>query len=91
MVSYFYGKATGTDKQQRYEIAHDLKKPWTEFVKTDNFDHGRSTDTANEPVLETLYNLLLNYKLLRSKLTDLSQLVTDLIKSERATETQFLL
>ncbi len=52
---------------------------------------GRNTDTANEPVLDTLYNLLLHYKLLLSKLTDLNQLVADLIKPERAVETQFLL
>lgn len=52
---------------------------------------GRSTDTVNEPVLDTLYNLLLHYKLLLSKLTDLNQLVADLIKPERAVETRFLL
>lgn len=52
---------------------------------------GRSTDTTNEPILEALYNLLLNYNLLRSKLTNLNQLVADLIKSERATKTLFLL
>lgn len=51
----------------------------------------RSTHTANEPMLDTLYNLLLHYKLLLSKLTDLNQLVADLIKPERAVETQFLL
>jgi hypothetical protein len=55
------------------------------------FLYGRSTDTANEPILETLYNLLLQYKLLRSKLSDLNQLVADLIKPERAVDTQFLL
>ncbi len=52
---------------------------------------GRNTDTVNEPVLDTLYNLLLHYKLLLSKLTDLNQLVADLIKPERAVETRFLL
>ncbi len=52
---------------------------------------GRSSDTANEPILEALYNLLLNYNLLRSKLTNLNQLVADLIKSERVTKTLFLL
>ena len=55
------------------------------------FQFGRSTDTAIEPVLETLYNLLLQYKTFKTKLTDLNQLVADLIKPERAVETQFLL
>lgn len=55
------------------------------------FLYGRSTDTAIEPVLDTLYSLLLNYKLLRSKFTDLNKLVADLIKPERAVVTQFLL
>lgn len=60
-------------------------------LTVDVFFIGRNTDTANEPVLDTLYNLLLHYKLLLSKLTDLNQLVADLIKPERAVETQFLL
>ena len=53
--------------------------------------YGRNTDTATEPNLDTLYNLLLNYKLLKSKLLDLNQLVANLIKSEIATKKQFLL
>jgi len=49
------------------------------------------TATAVEPTLEPLYNLLLHYKVLKTKLTDLNQLIGDLIKPERALETQFLL
>lgn len=68
-----------------------LKEPYAGFLSVKDFDSGRNTDTANEPALDTLYNLLLHYKLLLSKLTDLNQLVADLIKPERAVETQFLL
>lgn len=56
--------------------------------KTSN---GRSTSTAIEPMLDALYALLLNYQLLRTKLSDLNQLVADLVKSERALNTDFLL
>lgn len=52
---------------------------------------GRKAVTAIEPALDPLYNLLLNYKVLKSKLTDLHVLIGDLIKPERALETQFLL
>jgi DNA invertase Pin-like site-specific DNA recombinase len=68
-----------------------LNPPYNLLVDLAKVSTGRTTDTAIEPTLETLYNLLLNYKLLRSKLSDLNKLVGDLIKSERATSTQFLL
>jgi DNA invertase Pin-like site-specific DNA recombinase len=35
----------GKDKKQRYEIAHELKKPWADFIKNDNFDRGRGDRT----------------------------------------------
>lgn len=36
---------TKTDKKQGYKIAHDLKKPWADFIKTDNFERGRGDRT----------------------------------------------
>ena len=38
-------KDLGKGKQQRYEITHELKKPWADFVKTDNFVRGRGDRT----------------------------------------------
>jgi hypothetical protein len=52
---------------------------------------GRSTDTANEPIVAALHDLLLNYELIRTKLVNLNQLTADLVKSDRAMATQFLL
>lgn len=52
---------------------------------------GRQTRTTIEPVLDSLYNLLLNYNLLRSKLTDLNEIVANLIKPERVVSNDFLL
>jgi DNA invertase Pin-like site-specific DNA recombinase len=72
-------------------VDYQMREPFKTYFKTHKILNGRNTDTANEPVLDTLYNLLLHYKLLLSKLTDLNQLVADLIKPERAVETQFLL
>jgi len=54
-------------------------------------DSGRSTDTANEPIVTALHDLLLNYDLIRTKLVNLNQLTADLVKSDRAMATQFLL
>ena len=52
---------------------------------------GRSTDTANEPILEALYSLLLNYKTLKNRLSDLKELIACLVKSEETLNRQFLL
>ncbi len=38
-------KDLGKGKKQRYEITHELKKPWAGFVKTDNFVRGRGDRT----------------------------------------------
>ncbi len=38
-------KDLGKGKKQRYEVTHELKKPWAGFVKTDNFDRGRGERT----------------------------------------------
>ncbi len=37
----FIIKDCGAGKKQRYEITHELKKPWADFVKTNNFVRGR--------------------------------------------------
>jgi hypothetical protein len=52
---------------------------------------GRTTVTAVEPTTESLYNLLLHYEVLKTKLVCLNQLIADLPKPERATEMRFLL
>lgn len=65
--------------------------PYYLMVDLDKVSTGRSTSTAIEPVLDTLYNLLLNYQLLRSRLTDLNQLIADLVRPERVATNQFLL
>lgn len=52
---------------------------------------GRQNSTVIEPILDSLYNLLLNYQLLQRKLTNLDQLVSDLIKPERVMKMDFLL
>jgi hypothetical protein len=76
----------------RWEVSSSkLKEPYAGFLQSKDFEHGRSTDTANEPILTSLYTLLLNYNLLRSKITDLNKLIADLIKPERVTANQFLL
>ena len=46
-------KDRGAGQKQRYEIAHNLKKPWAEFVETDNFVRGRELPTGLE-----LYNFI---------------------------------
>lgn len=38
-------KDRGAGQKQRYEIAYNLKKPWAEFVETDNFVRGRGDRT----------------------------------------------
>ena len=53
--------------------------------------NGGQFSTATEPILETLYTLLLNYPILKEKVNRLNRLVEDLIKPARALETQFLL
>ncbi|MDQ5913807.1 MAG: hypothetical protein QG623_426 [Patescibacteria group bacterium] len=53
--------------------------------------YGRSTDTANEPILEALYRLLLNYKTLKNRLGDLKELIATLVKPEAALNREFLL
>ena len=52
---------------------------------------GRSTDTANEPILDALYSLLLNYKTLKNRLSDLKELIATLVKPETALNREFLL
>jgi len=61
------------------------------MVDLEKVPSGRQTRTAIEPVLDSLYNLLLNYNLLRSKLTDLNELVANLVKPERVVANDFLL
>jgi hypothetical protein len=76
-------------KSKNQAIHRKLRKNLPMYI--DRFFLGRTADTAIEPIVESLYNLLLNYKLLKTKLTNLNQLTADLIKSDRATATQFLL
>ena len=38
-------KDLGRGKKQRYKISCELKKPWSEFIKTGNFDNGRGERT----------------------------------------------
>ena len=42
-------KDNGQGTKQRYEITHELKSPWAEFIGTQNFDSGRLVRTLNEP------------------------------------------
>lgn len=41
-------KDLGAGKKQRYEKTHELKNPWADFVKTDNFVCGRDLHTLLE-------------------------------------------
>lgn len=43
--SNFTVKATGKGKQQRCEITHKLNEPWSGFIKTGDFVHGRGERT----------------------------------------------
>lgn len=55
------------------------------------FLFGRRTGTLNEPVLEALHNLLLNYGDIKGRLDKLNLIVNDFAHSERASAMQFLL
>jgi hypothetical protein len=84
-------KDLGTGKKQRYEITHELKKPWADFVKTDNFVRGRQTNTAAEPILLQVYEALLNHQNFREKLNGLNLLIETLATPSHVTEKQFLI
>lgn len=53
--------------------------------------YGRLTTTAVEPIIDSLYALLLNHKTLKSRITDLSVLLKDLVKPNSMTELHFLI
>ena len=42
-------EATGKGQNQGYQITHLLKKPWSDFVSSQDFVRGRQSDTAVEP------------------------------------------
>jgi hypothetical protein len=64
-----------------------MKKP---DIKVGHF-HGRRTDPLNEPVLQTLHSLLLNFGGIKERLEQLHLLVSEGGFSERAAKMQFLL
>jgi hypothetical protein len=68
-----------------------LNPPYNLLVDLAEISTGRQTDTAIEPIIDSLYTVLLNYNQLHTRLVDLNHLTSDLIKSERATTTLFLL
>jgi len=52
---------------------------------------GRDKMTSVEPILDSLYTLLLNYDLLKYRFECLDRLNVDLIRSERAKQIEFML
>lgn len=79
------------NKKQGYVVTHKLKEPWAGFLQSNDVERGRQTMTSNEPILEALHNLLLNYENIKQKLKRLNTLVNDFAYSERAAEMSFLL
>lgn len=53
--------------------------------------NGRRTDPLNEPILQTLHSLLLNFGGIKHRLEKLHLLINDGGFSERASKMQFLL
>lgn len=88
--SNFTVKSTGRGKEQRCEITHKLNEPWDGFVKSGNFDCGRRADPLNEPVLQTLHSLLLNFGGIQKRLRSLN-LKLESLRSKPTTDLQFLL
>lgn len=89
--SNFVVKAEGKGKQQSYEITHKLNEPWDGFIKSNDFDHGRRTDTSNEPIFAALHSFLLSYSTIKDKLDRLHRLANDFTHSEEVSKMQFLL
>jgi len=52
---------------------------------------GRRTDPSNEPTLQSLHSLLLNFSGIKKRLEHLQLLISDGSFSERASKMQFLL
>lgn len=55
------------------------------------FQHGRRTASSNEPILQTLHSLLLNFGSVKSSLDSLNSRLDSLVRSERASKMDFLL
>lgn len=53
--------------------------------------HGRRADPLNEPILQTLHALLLNFGSIKNRLEQLQLSIGDITYSERASKMQFLL
>ncbi len=53
-------------------------------------DPGRLTTTAVEPILDTLYQLLINYPRLRTRLDKTKLLLQNLVKPDAMATLQFL-
>ena len=52
---------------------------------------GRRADPSNEPILQTLHSLLLNFSSIKNRLEQLHLSIGDITYSERASKMQFLL
>lgn len=71
-------------------VSHHLKEPFKTALESKVVLNGRRTDPLNEPVLDTLHSLLLNFSGIQSRLKSLN-LVLEGIRSKPATDLQFLL
>jgi hypothetical protein len=83
-----YGKL---QKQKQWSVTnHCLAKPYDQFVKNGQFSNSQRTDPLNEPVINALHILLLNFSGIQSRLKSL-HLVLEGIRSKPTTDLQFLL
>jgi len=67
-----------------------LNSPYNLLVDLDKVPLGRLTTTAVEPVLDTLYQLLINYPRLRSRLDKTKLILLNLVKPDAMATLQFL-
>ena len=69
----------------------NLNSPYDLLVDLAKISTGRRTKILIEPILNALFNVLNNYKLMYNKLDQISLITKNLIKSERVIKNEFLL
>jgi len=76
----------------RWEVVSvKLKEPYAGFFKDNNFERGRQTNTADEPILLQMFEALLNHQSFKESLDSLNHLVETLSPNSLTPEKQFLI